>query len=112
MNPERLFWIAVLVAALVALALINANRARGHGAAAWIMEISETRWCCGPEDCEAVAGRTRFTPRGWTVDGWGGALPIGARGLYFRPTPDGGPWACRDLHTNRLRCLIVNRPEG
>jgi hypothetical protein len=103
-HPEDRIIVAALVAVFL---LLLAPVAAAHDHAAWIMRDTQLSWCCGPKDCERVPARVRFTPSGWAVRGWKGALKPGARGLYFRKTPDGGPWGCRNTDTNAIRCLIL-----
>ena len=93
----------------LAMGLLAPSPGHGHDAARWIMRDADIAWCCGPEDCAAVPGRVRFTPPRWSVDGLDGVLTDGDLGLSFRPTPDGGPWACRFAGTDQLRCLILPR---
>jgi len=77
----------------------------------WIMQ-SAAAWCCGPKDCEPVGGRVYWTPKGWFVRGWRGSLMTGSAGLHLGRTPDGRPWACRNVEKNELRCLFLNEPHG
>lgn len=80
--------------------------------ATWIMRDAKTSWCCGPEDCEPVDGRVYFSPEGWRVRGWNGAIPMdAARGLYKLPRGRGTPWACRDLAQNKLRCIWLHEAQ-
>jgi hypothetical protein len=79
--------------------------------ATWIMRSTQA-WCCGPKDCTPVVGRVHWTPSGWRVRGWKGSLKTGNTGLSLKGTPDGRPWACRNLEKNELRCLFLNEPHG
>ena len=114
MTPEKAFWLMVLVISLVILGLIST--VWGHGHAEWIMKSPDTGWCCGPKDCEPVMGRLAFVPEGpdgaYRVEGWDGTVSIGERGFYRKPTPDHRPWACRNIYTNKLRCVIVDGADG
>ena len=74
------------------------------------MNDPQKSWCCGPQDCEPVPGRVSFDGRAWRVRGLTGSKAPGDRGFYWG-APDRQPWACRDLATNALRCLILPRLE-
>jgi hypothetical protein len=101
----RLFWPVALAAWLILFAFALLSPAGAHGPWAWIMENEETKWCCGPKDCERVEGKVYRTPEGWKVLGLKGALKSGDSGLYHF-SKDGKAWACRNPATNRLRCLF------
>lgn len=71
--------------------------------ARWIMKDSKTKWCCGPKDCEPVPGRVSYTPAGWAVKGLVGTVPDSA--VYW--TNRKQPWACRNVPTKKIRCLLL-----
>ena len=78
------------------------ERAPGETAdARWIKK--NFPWCCGPKDCEPVQGRVSLENGRWRVRGLKGSLP----GDQVKPSPDGRPWACRNIHTNELRCIFL-----
>lgn len=106
---RRLILLLALLAAHAAWSSAGAhewvNAAGQKIDANWIMDNPLTAYCCGPEDCEPVPGRVRYTAAGWTVRGLKGTIRMDK--TY--PSIDGRPWACRYTVDNTLRCLFLPR---
>jgi hypothetical protein len=86
--------------ALIALAL----PVLAHGGAAWIQNNPMTAYCCGVEDCDALAeGEVRITLGGYYMVSREETVPF----HEAKASINGQYWLCRNLGTNARRCFFA-----
>lgn len=83
------------------------HTAQAHGAAAWVMQDPETRYCCGPRDCEMLPdGQVQRVGDGYLVQVPNGELELIAR-IHW--SVDEHYWVCRIQYggeAGHARCLF------
>jgi hypothetical protein len=85
--------------------------AQAHGAAAWVMQNPETRYCCGPQDCEMLRdGQVQRLRDGYLVqipNGEPELIPDGDARIHW--SIDEHYWICRfpdGRNAGHARCLF------
>jgi hypothetical protein len=104
-----LLFITALVGVIGILA--HQNAAQAHGAAAWIMQNPETRYCCGPQDCEMLPNsQVKRVSGGYLVQVPNGELELIKDGDWrIHWSIDEHYWICRyqsGLEIGHARCFF------